>query len=74
MEIAITVAVFGVAALFVLFILARKLMRLAVRLLLLGLLALILVAGSLFWWSGSNPTEQNANRTSAPQRRNTNAR
>jgi hypothetical protein len=71
MEIAITVAVLGVAALAVLFFVARRMLRLAVRLTLGFLLILILIAGALFWWwSGmGNPLEQNSNRTQAPARR-----
>ncbi|HKS27595.1 MAG TPA: hypothetical protein VJS44_07235 [Pyrinomonadaceae bacterium] len=77
MEIAITVAVFGIAALFVMFILARRLLRLAVRLALASILVLILVAGGLFWWwSGADTfSERNRNRTAAPaNRRTSNAR
>src|SRR5688500_5023457 len=60
MEIAIIVAVFGVAALFVLLFLAKRMLRFAVRLMLLGLLAIILIAGGLFWWwyHSGNTTEQ----------------
>jgi len=76
MEIAITVVVFGIAALAVLFLLARKVIRLAVRLMLAAVLVIILVAGGLFWWwSGmDNSTQQNTNRTSTPARRTSNAR
>jgi hypothetical protein len=79
MEIAITVAVFGIAALFVLFILARRLLRLAVRLMLAAILMLILVAGGLFWWwSGAGDSSQrntNRNTATAPaNRRSSNAR
>jgi hypothetical protein len=76
MEIAITVAVFGVAALAVLFFLARKVIRLALRLMLAAVLVVILVAGGLFWWwSGvGSPSPQNTNRTSTPTRRTSNAR
>ena len=76
MEIAITVAVFGVAALFVIFLLARKVIRLAVRLMLAAILVIILVAGGLFWWwSGADSSApQNSNRTSTPARRTSNAR
>jgi hypothetical protein len=76
MEISIIVAVFGVAALAVLFFLARRLMRLAVRLALFAILALILIAGGLFWWwSGAGDSlQQNGNRNSAPSRRTSNAR
>lgn len=78
MEIAITVAVFGIAALFVMFILARRLLRLAVRLTLAAILVLILVTGGLFWWwsgAGDASQERNVNRSSAPaNRRSSNAR
>jgi hypothetical protein len=76
MDIAITAAGFGLAALAILFFLARRLMRLAVRLVLAFILVIILVAGGLFWWwSGSDSSsQQNANRSSTPARRNTNAR
>lgn len=72
MEIAITVAVFGVAALFVLFLLARKVLRLAVRLALAFILILILIVGAFFWWwSGAgNSSEQNSNKPASPARRN----
>lgn len=74
MEIAITVAVFGVAALFVIFFLARKLVRLAIRLVLAALLVLILVAGGLFWWwsdagtSREGGSNRNSNGTPATRR------
>ncbi|HEX8177601.1 MAG TPA: hypothetical protein VF543_21105 [Pyrinomonadaceae bacterium] len=79
MEIAITVAVFGIAALFVLFFLARRLLKFAVRLMLAAILALILVAGGLFWWwsGASDSSERNVNRNSAPSpanRRSSNVR
>lgn len=77
MTIATIVIVFGVAALAVLFFLARRMLRLAVRLALGLLLALILVAGGLYWWwthSGSL-VEQNSNRaTVSPTRRSTSNR
>ena len=73
MNIAITIAVFGVAVLFVLFFLARRMLRLAVRLALALVLVLILIAGGLFWmWShAGNSSAQNSNRTATPSRRNT---
>jgi flagellar basal body-associated protein FliL len=73
MEIAIIVVVFGVAALFVLFILAKRMLKLAVRLMLGALLVLILVAGGLFWWwsRGGEASEGNSNRTTAPRPRAT---
>ncbi|HEY0322779.1 MAG TPA: hypothetical protein VGC66_17630 [Pyrinomonadaceae bacterium] len=76
MDIAIIVAVFGVAALAVLFFLARRMLRLAVRLFLASLLVIILVAGGLFWWwSGSGgSSQQNVNRSATPARRTSNAR
>jgi hypothetical protein len=78
MEIAITVIVFGIAALAVLFFLARRLMRLAVRLVLASILVIILVAGGLFWWwSGAGgSSQQNLNRsaTPTPARRTTQTR
>jgi ABC-type microcin C transport system permease subunit YejB len=76
MEIPIAVAVFGIAALAVLFFLARKVIRLAVRLMLAAVLVIILVAGGLFWWwpGIDSSANRNTNRTSVPARRTSNAR
>jgi hypothetical protein len=73
MEIAIIVVVFGVASLFVLFLLARKVLRLAIRLALGSLLVLILIAGAAFWWwsNSGNSSGENTNRpATTPARRN----
>ena len=76
MEITVIAAVFGIAALFVLFLLAKRMLRFAVRLMLVGLLAIILLAGGLFWWwyHSGDTTEQNGTRPSTPARRTSNAR
>lgn len=76
MEIAIIVAVFGLAALFVLFFLVKRMLRFAVRLVLASLLILILLAGGLFWWwyHSGDTTEQTATRPASPARRTSNAR
>lgn len=73
MTIAITVGLLSVAALFILFFLARRMLRLAFRLTLVGLLVIILVVGALFWWSRSgNSPERDANRPATPARRTSN--
>ena len=45
-----TVAVFGLLAVGVLFVLARRAVRLLVRLVLAGLLILVLALGALIYW------------------------
>jgi hypothetical protein len=75
MTTATTVGLLSVAALFVLFFLARRMLRLAFRLMLAGLLVLILIAGGLFWWSRSGDSpERDANRPAQPARRTTPSR
>lgn len=72
MTIATTIAVFSIAALFVLFFLGRRMLRLAIKLALAGLLVLILIAGGIFWWwsYSGNSSEQNPSRPAAsPARR-----
>ena len=61
MEFAIIVALFGILTLGVLFFIARRALRLMVRLALVCVLVLLLLAGGLVWWYGSDNT-----RTSKP--------
>ncbi len=65
MEFAIIVAVFGLLSIGVLFLLARRALRLMVRLALVGLLILFLLVGGLAWWwygAGDSALRQNGNR------------
>ena len=69
MEIAIIAIVIGIAALFVLFVLARRMLRLAIRLSLAGLLILLLIGGGVaWWWFNPNASEQNATRPANTRR------
>lgn len=70
MEIAVIVVVFGIAALFVLFLLARRMLRLAIRLALGGALVVLLIIGGLVWWwfNSGGASEQNANRPANTRR------
>ena len=69
MEIAIIVIVICIAVLFVLFLLARRMLRLAIRLSLAGLLILLLIGGGVaWWWFNPGASEQNANRPANTRR------
>ena len=61
MDIPVIVIVFCIAALFVLFVLARRMLRFGIRLALAGLLILILLAGSAAWWWLGPGTTANRN-------------
>ena len=56
MEFPIFAAVFGVLIIGVLFFIARRALRLMVRLALVCVLVLLLLAGGLVWWYGSDNT------------------
>jgi hypothetical protein len=73
MEFPIIVAVFGILSIGVLFLLARRALRLIVRLALVGLLLLFLFGGGLAWWwygSGNSLLNKNDNRPSNTRRTN----
>ena len=77
MEIGIIAIVVGVLALFVLFVVARRVLRLAFKLALVGALILALIAGGIFWWwqsSSSNATEPKARPTTNTRRTTSNSR
>jgi hypothetical protein len=71
MDFPIIVAVFGLLSLGVLFFIARRALRLVVRLALVGALLLFLLIGGLAWWwygAGSPASKQNDNRPSNTRR------
>jgi multisubunit Na+/H+ antiporter MnhC subunit len=73
MDFPIIVAVLGLLSMGVLFLLARRVLRLVVRLALIGALVLFLLLGGLaWWWSGAgNPASRhNDNRAGNTRRGN----
>jgi hypothetical protein len=72
---AIVLAVVGLLAIVVLFALARRALRLVVKLALFGLVLLALaVGGILFWWNGGLSSSQHAPETRTPSTRRAPAR
>ena len=50
MDIPVIVIIIGIAALFVLLVVARRVLRFAIRLALAGVLILIFIFGGVAWW------------------------
>ena len=72
MDFPVIVAVFGLLSIGMLFLLARRALRLLVRLALVGALLLLLAAGGLWWWQGAgNPVSKQGDNRPANARRTT---
>jgi hypothetical protein len=65
--IAVTTIIIAVAAIVLLFIITRRLMRLVFRLALAGGLTAVALAGGLVWWYGSSGRD--ARTTTSPRER-----
>jgi hypothetical protein len=72
---AIVLAVVGLLCIVVLFALARRALRLVVKLALFGLLLLVLAVGGIYiWWNGRLSSSQQAPETRTPSTRRAPAR
>ncbi len=71
METPIIAVVIGVIGLAVLFVIMRKVLRMAIRLVLVGLVLFALLIGGVFWWWNSGGTSDKAtpSRDAGTQRR-----
>lgn len=71
METPIIALVVGVMAIALLLIVLRRVMRLAIRLVLVGLILLaLLVGGVVWWWNGSGNSNAPGNRPGTTRRGN----
>jgi high-affinity Fe2+/Pb2+ permease len=72
METPVIAVVVGVIAIALMFIVLRRVMRLAIRLVLVGVILLVLLVGGVVWWwnNGSSDSSAPGNRPGTTRRGN----